>query len=59
MEGTDIRDPTFKGIIPRSIESLFAGVSNADENIEFCFKASYIEIYMEKVCFSDIRRMML
>lgn len=49
MEGANIRDPITKGIIPRSIEALFAGVSNADENIEFCFKASYIEIYMEKV----------
>jgi hypothetical protein len=49
MEGTDIRDETYKGIIPRAIEDLFAGVSEADEDIEFCFKASYVEIYCEKV----------
>mmetsp|Transcript_7327 Transcript_7327/g.12302 ORF Transcript_7327/g.12302 Transcript_7327/m.12302 type:complete len:883 (-) Transcript_7327:214-2862(-) len=49
MEGTDIRDETYKGIIPRAIQALFAGVSEADENIEFCFKASYVEIYCEKV----------
>ena len=50
MEGTDIHDETYKGIIPRAIQALFAGVSEADENIEFCFKASYVEIYCEKVC---------
>lgn len=49
MEGTDIHDATYKGIIPRAIEALFAGVSDADENIEFVFKASYVEIYCEKV----------
>lgn len=49
MEGTDIRDENSKGIIPRAIEALFAGVSEADENIEFCFKASFVEIYCEKV----------
>ena len=49
MEGTDIHDPVHKGIIPRAVEGLFAGVSEADENIEFCFKASYVEIYCEKV----------
>mmetsp|Transcript_26385 Transcript_26385/g.39152 ORF Transcript_26385/g.39152 Transcript_26385/m.39152 type:complete len:871 (+) Transcript_26385:98-2710(+) len=49
MEGRDIRDPSAKGIIPRTVEALFAGVTEADESIEFCFKASYIEIYCEKV----------
>jgi kinesin family member 5 len=49
MEGKDIRDPTLKGIIPRTVEALFAGVTEADESIEFCFKASYVEIYCEKI----------
>ena len=49
MEGSDIHDPSKKGIIPRTVEALFAGVSEADESIEFCFKASYVEIYCEKV----------
>lgn len=49
MEGRDIRDKQFKGIIPRTVEALFAGVSEADESIEFCFKASYVEIYCEKI----------
>lgn len=48
MEG-DIRDSTKKGIIPRSVEALFEGVLEADENIEFTFKVSYVEIYMEKI----------
>lgn len=49
MEGPNIRDAQLKGIIPRTVEALFAGVSEADENIEFCFKVSYVEIYCEKV----------
>lgn len=49
MEGPDIHDEQYKGIIPRTVEALFAGVSEADENIEFTFKVSYIEIYLEKV----------
>ena len=49
MEGSDIRDEVYRGIIPRTVEALFAGVSEADENIEFTFKVSYVEIYMEKI----------
>jgi len=49
MEGSDIRDETARGIIPRTVEALFAGVSEADEVIEFTFKVSYVEIYMEKI----------
>ena len=37
------------GIIPRSVEKLFDGVAEADEDIEFTFKVNYIEIYMEKI----------
>ena len=48
MEG-DIQDEVKKGIIPRSVEKLFDGVAEADENIEFTFKVNYIEIYMEKI----------
>ncbi len=28
---------------------MFEGVSEADENIEFTFKVSYVEIYLEKI----------
>jgi kinesin family protein 5 len=48
MEG-DINDPDLRGIIPRAVEKLFDGVMEADENIEFTFKVSYVEIYMEKI----------
>lgn len=48
MEG-NIHSPDLKGIIPRSVEALFNGVLEADENIEFAFKVSYVEIYMEKI----------
>ena len=48
MEGS-IHSDTDKGIIPRSVEGLFNGVLEADENIEFTFKVSYVEIYMEKI----------
>lgn len=48
MEG-DIHSDSNKGIIPRAVEALFEGVSEADENIEFTFKVSYVEIYLEKI----------
>lgn len=37
------------GIIPRVVEALFDAVSEADESIEFTFKVTYVEIYMEKI----------
>ena len=39
----------FIGIIPRVVEALFDAVSEADESIEFTFKVTYVEIYMEKI----------
>ncbi|KAN0009274.1 hypothetical protein ACTFIU_006553 [Dictyostelium citrinum] len=42
-------DPELRGIVPRMIETVFEFISNADENIEFIVKASYIEIYMERI----------
>jgi kinesin family protein 5 len=48
MEG-DITSQENKGIIPRAVEALFDGVSQADENHEFTFKVSYVEIYLEKI----------
>lgn len=50
---TGINDPNgdqeLRGIVPRMIETVFEFISNADENIEFIVKASYIEIYMERI----------
>lgn len=48
MEG-EIADQELKGIIPRCVEALFNAILEADENIEFTFKVSYVEIYMEKI----------
>lgn len=48
MEG-NIHDEVQKGIIPRAVEALFDSVTQADENIEFTFKVSYVEIYLEKI----------
>jgi kinesin family protein 5 len=48
MEGV-IHSEVDKGIIPRAVEALFNAVLEADENIEFTFKVSYVEIYMEKI----------
>jgi kinesin family member 5 len=48
MEG-NANDDVMKGIIPRSIESLFEFIANADDTMEFTLKISYIEIYMERI----------
>eukprot|EP01132_Coremiostelium_polycephalum_P003999 gene3999-5001_t len=49
MQGPSIDDVELKGVIPRMINTVFDWISKADENIEFIVKASYIEIYMEKI----------
>ncbi|EGC37120.1 hypothetical protein DICPUDRAFT_94142 [Dictyostelium purpureum] len=49
MQGPSIDDQELKGVIPRMIQTVFECISNADENIEFIVKASYIEIYMERI----------
>ena len=38
-----------KGIIPRMVSTVFEQVANSDENFEFVVKASYMEIYMERL----------
>ena len=48
MEG-NADDPDLMGIIPRSVNSIFEGVSSSDETLEFTIKVSYVEIYMEKI----------
>ena len=49
MEGPDINNAEKRGIIPRTVDALFAGVRMAAESIEFTIKISYVEIYMEKI----------
>jgi kinesin family protein 5 len=48
MEGS-LHDEEQQGIIPRSVNSIFEGVSSSDETLEFTIKVSYVEIYMEKI----------
>lgn len=38
-----------QGVIPRMFDFLFDLISNADKDIEFTIKCSYLEIYMEKI----------
>ncbi|EFA83711.1 kinesin family member 3 [Heterostelium album PN500] len=49
MQGPSIDDAELKGVIPRMINTVFDCITKADENIEFIVKASYIEIYMERI----------
>ena len=47
MYGPDIFDDMYKGIIPRIVEDIFNYVEKADDNIDFQFKLSVLEIYKE------------
>lgn len=49
MEGPDITDEESKGLIPRMFDKIFLKISEADPDIEFTVKVSYLEIYMEKI----------
>lgn len=49
MEGPDIMNTTYKGIIPRMMDALFEGLVNASEASEFTLKVSYLEIYLERI----------
>ncbi|KJE90260.1 kinesin, variant 2 [Capsaspora owczarzaki ATCC 30864] len=49
MEGPDIDDERFKGVIPRIIENMFDYIESAPEHLEFTVKVSYFEIYLEKI----------
>lgn len=49
QQGADIDNPTLKGLIPRITEQIFASISQAESNIEYTVKVSYMEIYMERI----------
>lgn len=49
MQGPSITDPEMMGVIPRMVSTIFAQIEAADESTEFTLKASYIEIYLEKI----------
>ncbi len=41
--------PIQMGIIPRMVRNIFDYISQANEDLEFTVKVSFIEIYMEKI----------
>lgn len=47
-QGSDVLDPA-AGIIPRCVADIFATALAAPEDCEFSIKASYVEIYQERV----------
>lgn len=49
MMGSDIDDDSFRGIIPRIVEQIFASILRSPSNIEYTVRVSYMEIYMEKI----------
>lgn len=49
MEGPDIEDKVYQGVIPRMVWSIFHGIAAADEHIEFLVKVSIVEIYNERI----------
>ena len=49
MEGPSIDSYENKGIIPRMMDHVFESILNANENLEFTVKVSFLEIYNEKI----------
>jgi len=46
MGGTE---PPMRGVIPRLVWNIFQAIEDADTQIEFIVKLSYVEIYNEKI----------
>lgn len=42
-------DPALRGVIPRLVWAVFQAIEDADTQLEFIVKLSYVEIYNEKV----------
>ncbi|KAJ1957291.1 hypothetical protein EC988_000905 [Linderina pennispora] len=49
MMGADIDNDDLKGIIPRIVEGIFAKIIESPPTVEYMVKASYMEIYMERI----------
>ena len=47
--GKGMEDLEMKGVVPRVVMKIFDHVDQADENLEFVVKVSFLEIYMEKI----------
>ena len=44
-----MEDMEMKGVVPRVVMNIFDHVEQADENLEFVVKVSFLEIYMERI----------
>ncbi|KAJ2617201.1 hypothetical protein H4S08_000416 [Coemansia sp. RSA 1365] len=49
MMGADIDNDELKGIIPRIVEGVFSKIIESPPTVEYMVKASYMEIYMERI----------
>mmetsp|Transcript_19 Transcript_19/g.32 ORF Transcript_19/g.32 Transcript_19/m.32 type:complete len:797 (-) Transcript_19:150-2540(-) len=49
MQGPDINDPKLAGVIPRTVRAIFETIAAASEDMEFTVRASYVEIYLERI----------
>ncbi|KAJ2403197.1 hypothetical protein GGI23_000126 [Coemansia sp. RSA 2559] len=49
MMGADIDNEDLKGIIPRIVEGIFGQIIESPPTLEYMVKASYMEIYMERI----------
>ncbi|KAJ2665319.1 hypothetical protein IWW48_000207 [Coemansia sp. RSA 1200] len=49
MMGADIDNEDLRGIIPRIVEGIFGQIIESPPTLEYMVKASYMEIYMERI----------
>ncbi|KAJ2357596.1 hypothetical protein GGF43_001368, partial [Coemansia sp. RSA 2618] len=49
MMGADIDNDSLKGITPRIVEGIFGQIIESPPTLEYMVKASYMEIYMERI----------
>ncbi|KAJ2653418.1 hypothetical protein IWW40_000472 [Coemansia sp. RSA 1250] len=49
MMGADIDNDELRGIIPRIVEGVFSKIIESPPTVEYMVKASYMEIYMERI----------
>ena len=47
--GKGMEDQAMRGIVPRMAMNVFCAVEEADEDLEFLVKVSFLEIYMERI----------
>lgn len=44
-----IKDPTQCGVMPRALDLIFEAMNKADSDVQFNVKASYVELYCERI----------